>query len=519
MVNNKIYIKLTDGLVQPFETTVGVKQGCVFSPILFNLYINKICSIFDNSCDPVKLDNSNLNCLLWADDLLLISKTASGLQNSINKMHQFYTSLGLEVNIKKTKVMIMNKRGRKLDNIFNFTLGSQYLDITDQYQYLGIKIKPSGSFTLAVQELNDKASRAWFGIANIVFKNKRMQLDRIFNLFDSLVTPVATYGSPVWLPYTIPIKSLETRAGLLDYWEKIKCETIHQKCARISLSVNKNTSRLAVLGELGRYPLLLQSLAQCLNYKLSLFSRKNSNKLIGNTLREMETLNKTHSDTWLNRVEKIENLFKIPRSLLFNKISGKRIIKILKSQFDVHFLNKINEVKLSNHDLLDHNKLRTYKTFKSSFTREPYLDLVRNRNQRCYLSRLRVSSHRLQIELGRHTRPVTPVEKRYCQYCSPPPPRTCSPPPPSSPGTLPAAPPAIDTEYHFVIECPMLDIERNCLFTRLGNHNPNFATFSKTEQFKTLLCPTTAENTKLIHRFIKNMFAKREKYDVDLQSS
>ena len=117
--------------------------------------------------------------------------------------------------------------------------------------------------------------------------------------------------------------------------------------------------------------------------KLSLFSRKSSNKLIGNTLREMETLKTTHSDTWLNRVEKIENLFKIPRCLFFNKISGKRIIKILKSQFDVHFLNKINEVKLSNHDLLDHNKLRTYKTFKSSFTREPYLDLVRNRNQRC----------------------------------------------------------------------------------------------------------------------------------------
>ena len=47
---NKIYVKLSEGLVQPFKTTVGVKQ-------LFNLFIDKICSIFDKNCDPVQLNN------------------------------------------------------------------------------------------------------------------------------------------------------------------------------------------------------------------------------------------------------------------------------------------------------------------------------------------------------------------------------------------------------------------------------------------------------------------------------
>ena len=90
---NKIHIKLSEGLVQPFSTTVGVKQGCVFSPILFNLFINKICSVFDQSCDPPELNNENINCLLWADDLLLISRTPEGLQNSVDKMHHFYQNL------------------------------------------------------------------------------------------------------------------------------------------------------------------------------------------------------------------------------------------------------------------------------------------------------------------------------------------------------------------------------------------------------------------------------------------
>merc|ERR1712030_219793 len=112
----------------------------------------------------------------WADDLLLFSKTPSGHQNSINKMQSFYKSLGLTVNIKKTKVMIFNRRGLVLDKKYTFVLEGKNLEITGEYQYLGLKLKPSGSFSLAVQELNDKATRAWFGISNIIFKNKRMEV-------------------------------------------------------------------------------------------------------------------------------------------------------------------------------------------------------------------------------------------------------------------------------------------------------------------------------------------------------
>ena len=126
--------------------------------------------------------------------------------------------------------MIMNKRGRKLENSHRFQLNGQQLEITDEYQYLGVKLKPSGSFSLAVQELNDKASRAWFGISNIIFKNKRMQVDRIFGLFDSLITPVATYASPLWLPFIIPGKRLENKTLLMDFWENLKqlTKSVHE---------------------------------------------------------------------------------------------------------------------------------------------------------------------------------------------------------------------------------------------------------------------------------------------------
>ena len=60
--------------------------------------------------------------------------------------------------------MIFNKGGLKMENRFEFYLSGEKLEITDENQYLGIKLKPSGRFSVAVQELKDKASWAWFGI-------------------------------------------------------------------------------------------------------------------------------------------------------------------------------------------------------------------------------------------------------------------------------------------------------------------------------------------------------------------
>ena len=79
-------------------------------------------------------------------------------------------------------------------------------------------------------------------------------------------------------------------------------------------------------------------------------------------------------------------------------------------------MDKINQVKLDK-DLLDHNKLRFYKQLKGSFKIEPYIENIQNRSQRSWLSRYHVSAHKLRIETGRYTRPVTPVCDRVCVYC------------------------------------------------------------------------------------------------------
>ena len=106
--DNQMFIKVDGGLTKPFITTTGVKQGCVFSPLLFNLYINKLPTVYDEHCDPVYVGNKPVHCLMWADDCVVMSTTQAGLQRSINKTVEHFTNLGLTVNTKKTKCVIFN---------------------------------------------------------------------------------------------------------------------------------------------------------------------------------------------------------------------------------------------------------------------------------------------------------------------------------------------------------------------------------------------------------------------------
>ena len=147
--------------------------------------------------------------------------------------------------------------------------------------------------------------------------------------------------------------------------------------------------------------------------------------------------------------------------------------------------------------------------FKGSFTKEPYIDLVRNRNQRSFLSRLRTGSHHLNIEKGRWTRPVTPIEERTCQYCTPASSASCSP----GSGPSPSTSACIDTEQHFLMFCSRFSSVRKSAFKEINLIFPQFLTLSANEKFLTLLCPTEPKIAKITNRLIKQMFNGRDKID------
>ena len=198
---------------------------------------------------------------MWADDCVVMSTSEAGLQRSINKTVNHFTELGLSVNTKKTKLVIFNPSGwgpAKFPKI-KFYINNNLLENTDSYTYLGLIFKPSGSVEAAVKELLVKADRAYYSISSIFYQNKKMKVDRAIELFDSLISPIALYASQFWSVLSLPASSFNTMENLLKSWEKFLPETLNHKFCRLILSVQKKTSRLAVIGELSRTPLLITS--------------------------------------------------------------------------------------------------------------------------------------------------------------------------------------------------------------------------------------------------------------------
>ena len=102
---SKCAIKQNNIRTDFFTYSKGVRQGCILSPLLFNIYINEITTLFKNTnSDPFILPNgTELSCLLYADDLIILSKSKFGLQKCLDKLHSWSKKWLMEVNLKKKK--------------------------------------------------------------------------------------------------------------------------------------------------------------------------------------------------------------------------------------------------------------------------------------------------------------------------------------------------------------------------------------------------------------------------------
>ena len=86
-----------------FTSNVGVRQGDAIGPILFNLYVSDFQSYIRLDSDAPHLDTSLVNCLGYADDLGLISRTEMGLQGLIDKLSDYCKRWKMDINIEKNE--------------------------------------------------------------------------------------------------------------------------------------------------------------------------------------------------------------------------------------------------------------------------------------------------------------------------------------------------------------------------------------------------------------------------------
>ena len=95
-------------------------NGDNLSPNLFDIFINDLPNIFHETDDQVELDNFKISSLLYADNLIILSTSKSGLQSGLNKLASYCGNNCLTVNLKKTKIVVFSKSGKVSTDKFYF---------------------------------------------------------------------------------------------------------------------------------------------------------------------------------------------------------------------------------------------------------------------------------------------------------------------------------------------------------------------------------------------------------------
>lgn len=454
--NTSLCVKVGNMLTNSFDSNIGVRQGDNLSPNLFKIFVNDFISLIKDDCDPVKLHSTSLNCLFYADDLVLLSSSADGLQNCINKIYGYCMKWKLHVNIDKTKCLTFNTQGRIPKNVV-WKLGEQKIENAKSYCYLGITFSISGSFTEGKTEIYKKSLKAYYKFFKS-FKDQRPKVKTFLHTFDHTVKSVLLYGSEIWGAFGS--NKVKNNICFYKFCNEDIIEKLNIKACKYIIGVNKYSTNSAVMSEIGRFPLYFSIFIGMIKYWIRL--ENSTDKLLIQALNMNKEMYKNKKKCWISSIYDLLNFLGISVQDCFQKSKSPKnqILKKLASTYQGIWKEEIyNDLRKNKNQK---NKLRTFRLFKNTFHYENYLNIV-NFKHRSILSKFRVGNHNLEIEVGRHNN--TPVNKRICKLCNN----------------------GVEDEIHFLLQCKFLKKHRESFIQDIMNDVPNLKDCNESEFFVWLM--------------------------------
>ena len=203
-------IRIEDKISTYTQIKRGVRQGCVLSPDLFNLYSEQILREIKDLKGLV-IGGYNMNNLRYADDTVLISDSRDQLQEILDKVVEESAKRGLSINCKKTECMVVSKKLDVPD--CQLTVGEREIKQVEKFSYLGSLITSDGRSDSEIKK-RIGMSKAIFEKMGKILKNRKLSMKTKLRVLDCYIFSTLTYGSECW---TIS-QTMEKRLQSVEMW-------------------------------------------------------------------------------------------------------------------------------------------------------------------------------------------------------------------------------------------------------------------------------------------------------------
>ena len=185
-----------------FPVKVGLRQGCVMSPWLFNIYMDGVvrevdARVLGRGVNLVDEEGGEwaINQVLFADDTALVADSEAGLGRLVEEFDRVCRRRKLKVNVGKSKVMRCSKEvgGRQL----NIVLNGERLEEVDSFKYLGSVISACSDSVKEVKSRVNEVAKVQGGL-KVMFNSKSLSMQVKRRLYEGIAIPTALYGAETW---------------------------------------------------------------------------------------------------------------------------------------------------------------------------------------------------------------------------------------------------------------------------------------------------------------------------------
>ena len=191
-VGQEATVGTRNGTKDWFQIGKGVRQGCILSPCLFNLYAEYIMrnTVLDEAQAGIKIARRNINNLRHADETTLMAESEEELK-SLLKVKKQSETVGLKFNIQKTKIMASGP-------ITSWQIDGETMEtVSDFIFWGGSKITADGDCSHEIKRRLLLGRKVMTNLDSIL-KSRDITLPTKVHLVKAIVFPVVMYGCESW---------------------------------------------------------------------------------------------------------------------------------------------------------------------------------------------------------------------------------------------------------------------------------------------------------------------------------